>query len=286
MVTLRNETVTLVISTLGAEPQSLKAGGIEYLWQGDPAYWFRRAPLLFPMTGPTKDNKIAVDGVEYTMPGNGFARDNEFTIVSQSETQATFRLEDSDATRAFYPFGFVLTVTYSLVEDGFTASATITAKDQDLVFTFGWHPAFSLDINGTGTPIEEYIVSFDSPQTSIRKYPANGVFKTEPDFLVDAQSFQLSRIETDKGPIVLPGLTSKTATLSLGGSGHGVTADLNGMPVLVVWTCAPQHGQYVCIEPMCSFGDASRPLELSQMPNMEHLQAGASTTFSNTFHVF
>ena len=58
---IKNDKITMVISSLGAEPQSLIFEGREYLWQGDKTYWFRRAPLLFPMIGPTKDNKISVE---------------------------------------------------------------------------------------------------------------------------------------------------------------------------------------------------------------------------------
>ena len=83
LVTLKNEKITMVVSTLGAEPQSLVFEGREYLWNGDKEYWFRRAPLLFPMIGPTKDDKIGYQGKEYKMPNNGFARDTEFSLVSQ-----------------------------------------------------------------------------------------------------------------------------------------------------------------------------------------------------------
>ena len=109
---IKNDNITLVVSSLGAEPQSLVFQGREYLWNGDKAYWFRRAPLLFPMIGPTKDSKISVDGVLYDMPNNGFARDTEFTLVEKKEESVTLRLEDSEKSRREnYPFGFVLTVT-------------------------------------------------------------------------------------------------------------------------------------------------------------------------------
>ena len=128
LVTLKNEKITMVVSTLGAEPQSLVFEGREYLWNGDKEYWFRRAPLLFPMIGPTKDDKIGYQGKEYKMPNNGFARDTEFSLVSQNDREAVFILEDSQETRENnYPFGFILKVTYSLLENGYKAKAEITA---------------------------------------------------------------------------------------------------------------------------------------------------------------
>ena len=67
IATIEKNGTVMKVSSLGAEPQSLVRDGIEYIWQGDKEYWFRRAPLLFPMIGPTKDNKIRCGGKEYDM---------------------------------------------------------------------------------------------------------------------------------------------------------------------------------------------------------------------------
>ena len=174
---IKNDKITMVVSSLGAEPQSLVFEGREYLWQGDKTYWFRRAPLLFPMIGPTRDNKISVDGVLYDMPNNGFARDTEFTFVENTGSSIVFELRDSEKSRKEnYPFGFVLRVTYTLLDDGYEAKAEIKAKD-DLWYTFGWHPAFSLDINGKGTELDTYSVHFSEKENLTKKTAVNGVFQ-------------------------------------------------------------------------------------------------------------
>lgn len=284
-ITLKNSTSSMVISTLGAEPQSLVRNGIEYIWCGDKEYWFRHAPLLFPMTGPTKDNCIAVDGKVYNMPNNGFARDTEFEVVSTTESEAVFRLEESEKTLECYPFPFALTVTYTLLENGYTAKAEIAAKDKDIWFTFGWHPAFSLDINGKGTDLSTYSLSFDQNEKADRRYQVDGVFRVEKEFLV-GDTIELSRAETDKGPIALWDIASDEVTLTSTEGEHGVTAHLGDMHTFVAWTCAPKHAQYLCLEPMYSFGDASRELELKNMYGVMKLEKGNVKVFENTFNVF
>ena len=52
MEQIKNDQLTLEISSLGAELQSIKdANGNEYLWDGDAKYWGKRSPLLFPIVG-------------------------------------------------------------------------------------------------------------------------------------------------------------------------------------------------------------------------------------------
>ncbi len=284
MIVLQNNTIKLSIAHMGAEPRSLVYQGREYIWQGNPEFWPRWAPLLFPTIGPTPDGKVSVGGTVCPMPGNGFARDFEFTFINQTETEATFELQESEASYRHYPVDFLLRVTYSLLEDGYQASATISAKGSDIWYTFGWHPAFSLDINGGTAPFDSYSVSFDSPQKSDRAYPVQGAFVYEKDFL-SGTTVNLSRTEADKGPYIFHTINARTATLTSSQGPHGVTIDMGEMKVLTVWTPA-KHARFVCVEPVMSFGDATRPLEMEKMPQSMKLEAGQSHTYSNCFRVF
>lgn len=65
---------------------------MEYLWNGDPKHWKRHAPLLFPIVGRLQDDQYQYDGTIYKMYQHGFARDSNFEIESQSDTQAVFLL--------------------------------------------------------------------------------------------------------------------------------------------------------------------------------------------------
>lgn len=285
LVTLKNEKITMVVSTLGAEPQSLVFEGREYLWNGDKEYWFRRAPLLFPMIGPTKDDKIGYQGKEYKMPNNGFARDTEFSLGSQNDREAVFILEDSQETRENnYPFGFILKVTYSLLENGYKAKAEITAKD-DLYYTFGWHPAFSLDINGKGADLETYTLSFEEEEKADRKYAKDGIFEYEKDFLVGDQ-IELTRREMDKGPIILDDIKSSEVTLTSSLGEHGVTVTMGKMKTFTAWTTLNKWAQFLCLEPMLSFGDTKREFDIDKMKETRLLEKGKTETYENEFIVF
>ena len=96
MVELKNEQLSIVVSEKGAELQSIKdANGKEYLWQGDPAFWPRRSPILFPIVCSVNNDTYTVDGKEYHLPRHGFARDTDFKLIAQGERKITFALESS-----------------------------------------------------------------------------------------------------------------------------------------------------------------------------------------------
>lgn len=54
---LKNDQLQVTFSTHGAEYISVKRGACEYIWQGDPAYWSGKAPMMFPICGRFFDNQ-------------------------------------------------------------------------------------------------------------------------------------------------------------------------------------------------------------------------------------
>ena len=74
LVTVHNEALTVQIEDAGAQLASIRdTRGVEYLWQGDPAIWNRRAPLLFPFIARLKDEQYLLDGKPYTWASTAFA---------------------------------------------------------------------------------------------------------------------------------------------------------------------------------------------------------------------
>lgn len=67
----------------------------EYMWKGDPAFWGRTSPVLFPFVGGVNQKKYRVDGKEYAMNQHGFARDMEFSLISQAEEEIWFELHSN-----------------------------------------------------------------------------------------------------------------------------------------------------------------------------------------------
>ena len=83
MKTLRNDSLTVQISEFGAELTSMRnnATGREYIWQGDPAFWKRHSPVLFPIVGSLWERQYRYKRKLYGMYQHGFARDSKFEII-------------------------------------------------------------------------------------------------------------------------------------------------------------------------------------------------------------
>ena len=98
MEQIKNEQLTVEISSLGAELQSIKdAQGNEYLWDGDEQYWNRHSPILFPIVCGLWKDTYRIDGKEYQLGRHGFARDTEFQLISKGEDRISYALTDSEA---------------------------------------------------------------------------------------------------------------------------------------------------------------------------------------------
>ena len=109
---LENDCLKVEIESFGAEIKSVirKENMREYLWYGNPRFWGRTSPVLFPFVGSLKDKKYSYQGKEYPMGQHGFARDMEFELVSKEEREIWFCLRSNEETLAKYPFAFIYTV--------------------------------------------------------------------------------------------------------------------------------------------------------------------------------
>ena len=144
MQILENDILTVEVSEHGAELQSIRKGDVEYLWQGDPAYWGRRSPVLFPIVGSVWEKRYRVGEKEYELGQHGFARDMVFRLVSQSSDEVRYRLESSEETFAKYPYPFVLEIAYKLNGNKLDVIWDVqNPSPENIYFQIGAHPAFN-----------------------------------------------------------------------------------------------------------------------------------------------
>ena len=142
--TIQNEFLTVRVEDLGAQLSSIQTpDGTEYLWQGDPDIWARRAPILFPFIARLRENTYYLDGQPYAISTHGFARDMVFSLVEQGEDHISLQLTDTPETRKVYPFSFSLTVTYTLERNRLKKCHRVENRsDKDMYYELGAHDGF------------------------------------------------------------------------------------------------------------------------------------------------
>ena len=281
-VTLQNHLLTVRIEELGAQLCSVKnAAGQEYIWKADPAVWGRHAPLLFPVLGRLKDCKYTLNGKEYTIPTHGFARDSLFEVVAQSDTSASFRLQDSEGTRAVWPFPFVLTVTYTLEDNRLIKTCTVeNPGDETMYFELGGHDGYVAPL-AEGESMADYAVCVPGLE-AISPYGMDPAGMLEPKLApIPLENGRISLKPSTYGldTVILEDLPQRRALLVDKAGNARLTLDFSDFPYLGLWTPdKPFDTNYVCIEPWSTLPDGNfMGRSLADKPGIRTLASGAST---------
>lgn len=288
-VKISNEFLEVAISETGAELQSIKtvkdSKNTEYLWQGDPAFWKRRAPILFPIVGCIKDGQYSYDGRAYPLPQHGFARDLEFSVLLEAggaKDKVTFRLKSDEKTRGIYPFDFALTVGYALTDGCLTATHKVeNTGAKTMYFSIGEHPGFNLTLGGNDK-ISDYFLEFEQRETLSARYLINNYMDGVKPCFENENIFPLDENVFIDDAYAFEGLKSKFVTLKSRKHDKGVRVGFDGYPYLGIW--APVGAPFVCIEPW--FGIASSATESGDITQKEGIIAlAAGKTFECCYTV-
>ena len=282
---LENEFVRIGVEAHGAELRSLvaKETGREYMWSGDPAYWGRVSPLLFPVVGAYRDGISRYRGQTYRMSQHGFARDMDFMVTEQSKTEIWFCLTDSDETWEKYPFAFSLEAGYRLEGKSVRVLWRVSnPSGEPLYFSIGGHPAFAAPVREPGKCT--CYIGLAGADSLIVRGLHNGL-----------ASDTLRRIDLEKG-----GLLPVTEELFAGDAliveehqtGRVQLLDADKKPYLTVafdaplfglWTPPGKNAPFICIEPW--YGRCDREDFEGELPQREWgntLEAGESFQASYT----
>ena len=279
IIQLKNEHLTLKVSTLGAELQSIKDNdGQEYLWQADPEIWGRHSPILFPIVCGLWEGKYRIDGYEYKMERHGFARDTEFSVIRQSETKVTMAIHDTPETHRVYPCHFNLSVTYRLSGRKIHVIWHVENIDNNEIhFQIGGHPAFYVPGVEPGQPLKGRM-RFDDPGTVERVFGDVGGCIRPGRFPLDSRDgiWEFDE-ESFKNDAVIIDRCQLAEVALLDEDDEPVVTVHFKAPAVGLWSPYGKHAPFVCIEPWYGIHDkAYYQGDFKEKQYMNHLQPGAS----------
>jgi galactose mutarotase-like enzyme len=283
-VTLDNGILTVAIEALGAEPASLRRAdtGLEVLWSGDPAWWNRRAPVLFPIVGRLRGDAATWRGRAIRLGQHGFARDRRFAIAARDASSARFELADDAETRAAFPFAFRLAMTYRLAGDALEVTSEVANPgDGELPFSIGAHPGFRCPL-AAGDRFEDHVIEFAEEERAWRHLVDDGLIAEATEPVLDGERvLPLTPALFDRGALVFTELRSRRAILRSRRSGLGVELTFAGFPYFGVWT--KPGAPFVCLEPWCGIADpVAASGRLEDKPGLVRLAPGATFTRTHT----
>ncbi len=254
---LNNEFITIKINRFGAELSSIMNNKTnqEYLWNGDPKFWKRQAPILFPFVGSSKDKGYTYEGKTYPMAQHGFARDMEFDLIRSSENEIWFGLNWNEESLKRYPFHFTLELGYRLVNNRVDVLWKVINQGEEIMyFSIGGHPAFNcplkpeeqrdeyyLDFH-TEKSIDYLLVNMEnglevksSPNAHHKLITEHGIHPITPH-MFDKDALIIEDKQCNKISLLTP---DKTPYITL----HFDT------PLVGIWSPAGTVAPFICIEP-------------------------------------
>ena len=274
---LENDQLRVSISDHGAELSGIfdKKNNREVLWNADPAYWKRHAPVLFPNVGRLYNDTSLIDGKTYPSGQHGFARDMDFICTEETETSVTHLLEATDATKKAWPYDFQLYITHTLNDRDLTVAWKVVNKDQEtMYFTIGAHPAFNVPVL-PDTVQSQYHLTFNDEKelTYCLLSPEYGTAIPDKTYTlhlennscpIDEHMFDHDALVFDNGQITKAGISLPDGT-------PYVEISCEGFPNFGIWSAI--GAPFVCLEPwMGRCDNTGYEGELSQKPNINTLK--------------
>ena len=289
MFQISNEVLTVQISAAGAELQSIinNENALEYMWSGDPAFWGKKSPVLFPIVGGLKNGSYQHKGISYPLGRHGFARERVFTVRSHTTDSIRFSLVSDESTKEIYPFDFVFSVDYSLTNNRLTVKYIVeNIGDETLLFSVGAHPAFKVPLVN-GTDYDDYQLVFSNHETAgIYPLSAEGLIEKHAEPLLNnSNQIPLTKALFAKDALVFKELQSNYIGILNNQNSHGLKLHYTQFPFMGIW--AAKNADFVCIEPWCGIADSvDASGELADKEGINQLEPAHSFERSWTVEVF
>lgn len=286
--TLENEHLQITLKKEGAELTRMysKEHKIDYLWNGNPDFWKRHAPILFPIVGKLKDNKYRIENTTYNLPQHGFARDAVFEIINSETDTITFELRASEDSLQKYPYGFELQITYTLKANKLQINyKVINTDNKTIYFSIGAHPAFNCPLI-KGTTFNDYYIEFEHNEAinQLHLDTNTGLISPNKTEKKVPKKLPLSYDVFKNDAVIFEGLQSESVSLKSTKHQHGITMKVKNWDYFAFWT--KKDTPFICFEPWMGIADFTNTnqnfkekIGIKKLPTNEEFEVNYTISF-------
>ncbi len=227
-----------------------KAKEREVLWCGDPDIWGWHSPILFPFIAKCYEESFKVDGVVYPIMSHGFARNQMYTIVSESDREVWYEITSTEETRKMYPFDFVLQLGYRLEENKIRVMWRVkNTSAETMHYCIGAHPAFVMP---EGVEKSDVYISFGGQERIpyiTNDFKNSGCAFYDEVLYIDLPGgkAQMKDLFHDMDTYIFEHGEIQEATIILPDGDPYVSVHCDKFPAFGYWT--KKGSRFICLEP-------------------------------------
>lgn len=275
---IQNEHIKVNINKKGAEMSSLLslASNQEYLWQADPKFWGRHAPVLFPIVGQVQDGKYKIDNETFELSQHGFARDTEFELLSGSGNKLVFMMAWTPETLKKYPYKFELQISYEVVGARVNVGYRVINRDEQKIwFSIGAHPAFNCP-QQPNQSFDDFSLVFEKAETIDKLNFDQGLLSgTSSPYFEKGQKLNLRYNEFDEDAIIFEGLKSTYVDMKSDATKEYMRFYFKNFPFFAIWSPPGKNAPFVCLEPWYGITDTRNAnLDYREKKGIQSLEVG------------
>ena len=278
---IKNKFLVATFDSLGAELVSLKSNDKEYIWEGNPEFWNKQSPVLFPTIGSLKNDTYFFEGNEYHLSRHGFAREKEFEVIQQTDNIIVFSLKSDAETLKLYPFQFELQIEYCLLENQLEVKYKVQNNSEDkMFFSIGGHPGFALSQS-----FDEYSLVFETNSAMKFSLLENHLLSDETQTLETVNNnLPLNYSLFEKDALVFKNHQIQSVTIQENGKNF-VKVSFKNFPDLGIWTKI--NAPFICIEPWFGHADEVKTTQkLEEKAGIQSLEQNEVFTSAFAIEIF
>ena len=254
---LRSNKLIVTIQSKGAEISSILFNDLEYIWQAKPDVWPRHTPVLFPIVGKLRNNTFNYNSASYALSQHGFARDKEFKMIKQTDSEVTFELGSDMETEKIFPFQFKFQIKYAIENEMVVCQYSIInpSSEADLFFSVGAHPGFKVPLLETEKFTDYALIFHNSKKFFVTELSDGLLTNTKKELILKEGDLKITDDLFNADALVFENSQIDSIGLRSTVSGKGVELQCKNWPYFGIWS-KKGCNEFICLEPWYGIADS------------------------------